>query len=80
FQYSPYAYFPEHSIVLSEHHVPMEINKKTFVNLLAFIEQFPHYFIGSNADIPLVGGSILSHNHYQAGKHVFPMDNAAEIE
>ncbi|MBN6202400.1 UDP-glucose--hexose-1-phosphate uridylyltransferase [Staphylococcus saprophyticus] len=80
FQYSPYAYFPEHSIVLSEHHVPMEINKQTFVNLLAFIEQFPHYFIGSNADIPLVGGSILSHNHYQAGKHVFPMDNAAEIE
>ncbi|NWK83267.1 UDP-glucose--hexose-1-phosphate uridylyltransferase [Staphylococcus sp. GSSP0090] len=80
FQYSPYAYFPEHSIVLSEQHVPMAINKQTFINLLDFIEQFPHYFIGSNADIPLVGGSILSHNHYQAGKHTFPMDNAAEIE
>ncbi|PHK50243.1 UDP-glucose--hexose-1-phosphate uridylyltransferase [Staphylococcus edaphicus] len=80
FQYSPYAYFQEHSIVLSEQHVPMEINQQTFINLLDFIEQFPHYFIGSNADIPLVGGSILSHNHYQSGKHIFPMDNAAEIE
>ncbi|WP_436860551.1 UDP-glucose--hexose-1-phosphate uridylyltransferase [Staphylococcus caeli] len=80
FQYSPYAYFPEHSIVLSEQHTSMQINKQTFINLLDFIEQFPHYFIGSNADIPLVGGSILSHNHYQSGKHIFPMDNAAEIE
>lgn len=79
FQFSPYAYFAEHSIVLSEQHVPMEINKNTFINLLDFIDQFPHYFIGSNADIPLVGGSILSHNHYQTGRHVFPMDNAAEI-
>ncbi|SCS72074.1 UDP-glucose--hexose-1-phosphate uridylyltransferase [Staphylococcus caeli] len=80
FQYSPYAYFQEHSIVLSAEHTPMQINKQTFINLLDFIEQFPHYFIGSNADIPLVGGSILSHNHYQSGKHIFPMDNAAEIE
>src|SRR5699024_3844583 len=80
FQYSPYAYFAEHSIVLSESHEPMEINQDTFVNLLDFIDQFPHYFIGSNADIPLVGGSILSHNHYQSGKHVFPMDNAIEVE
>ena len=80
FQYSPYAYFLEHSIVFSEQHVPMEINKQTFVNLIDFIKQFPHYFIGSNADIPLVGGSILSHNHYQTGQHIFPMDNAAEIE
>ncbi|MCG7338259.1 UDP-glucose--hexose-1-phosphate uridylyltransferase [Staphylococcus sp. ACRSN] len=80
FQYSPYAYFQEHSIVLSEKHEPMKINKQTFINLLAFIDQFPHYFIGSNADIPLVGGSILSHNHYQTGKHIFPMDNAIEID
>lgn len=80
FQYSPYAYFNEHSIVLSESHVPMKINQQTFVNLLDFIDQFPHYFIGSNADIPVVGGSILSHNHYQSGKYVFPMDNAAEVE
>lgn len=80
FQYSPYAYFLEHSIVFSEQHMPMEINKQTFHNLIDFIKQFPHYFIGSNADIPLVGGSILSHNHYQTGQHIFPMDNAAEIE
>lgn len=80
FQYSPYAYFLEHSIVFSEQHVPMEINKQTFHNLIDFIKQFPHYFIGSNADIPLVGGSILSHNHYQTGQHIFPMDNAAEIK
>lgn len=80
FQYSPYAYFQEHSIVLSEQHEPMKINKQTFKNLLAFIDQFPHYFIGSNADIPLVGGSILSHNHYQTGRHTFPMDKAREID
>lgn len=80
FQYSPYAYFQEHSIVLSEKHEPMKINRQTFINLLAFIDQFPHYFIGSNADIPVVGGSILSHNHYQTGKHTFPMDNAKEID
>lgn len=76
FQYSPYAYFQEHSIILSETHTPMSISKQTFVNLLDFVDQFPHYFIGSNADIPLVGGSILSHRHYQAGRHVFPMERA----
>ncbi|EKU48956.1 UDP-glucose--hexose-1-phosphate uridylyltransferase [Staphylococcus massiliensis] len=76
FQYSPYAYFREHSIVLSETHRPMEINKRTFQNLMSFIEQFPHYTIGSNADIPIVGGSILTHNHYQAGHHTFPMAKA----
>ena len=80
FQYSPYAYFKEHSIVLSERHEPMNINRETFVNLLDFIDQFPHYFIGSNADIPIVGGSILSHNHYQAGRYTFPMDLAAQQE
>ncbi|MHD0397026.1 UDP-glucose--hexose-1-phosphate uridylyltransferase [Staphylococcus simulans] len=80
FQFSPYAYFPEHSIVLSAQHVPMKIGRQTFVNLLDFVKQFPHYFAGSNADLPIVGGSILSHNHYQTGRHTFPMDHAAEIE
>lgn len=80
FQFSPYAYFPEHSIVLSAQHVPMKIGRQTFVNLLDFVKQFPHYFAGSNADLPIVGGSILSHNHYQTGRHTFPMDNAIEIE
>lgn len=80
FQYSPYAYFEEHSIVLATEHVPMQINRQTFINLLDFIDQFPHYFIGSNSDIPLVGGSIMSHNHYQSGRHTFPMDHAKEVE
>lgn len=80
FQFSPYAYFPEHSIVLSAQHVPMKIGRQTFMNLLDFVKQFPHYFAGSNADLPIVGGSILSHNHYQTGRHTFPMDNATEIE
>jgi UDPglucose--hexose-1-phosphate uridylyltransferase len=72
-QYSPYVYYNEHSILLSEKHRDMKINKSSFENLLAFIEKFPHYFIGSNADLPIVGGSILSHDHYQAGKYDFPM-------
>ncbi|MEQ7789726.1 UDP-glucose--hexose-1-phosphate uridylyltransferase [Staphylococcus nepalensis] len=80
FQYSPYAYFKEHSIVLSKEHVPMNIDKQTFVQLLDFVDKFPHYFIGSNADIPLVGGSILTHNHYQSGRHTFPMDNAKKLQ
>ncbi|MCP6559669.1 UDP-glucose--hexose-1-phosphate uridylyltransferase, partial [Klebsiella pneumoniae] len=65
---------------LSAQHVPMKIGRQTFVNLLDFVKQFPHYFAGSNADLPIVGGSILSHNHYQTGRHTFPMDNATEIE
>lgn len=73
FQYSPYLYFNEHSILLSREHTPMLINQATFENLIDFVKQFPHYTIGSNADIPIVGGSILSHNHYQAGRHDFPM-------
>ncbi|MBI5974622.1 UDP-glucose--hexose-1-phosphate uridylyltransferase [Staphylococcus canis] len=73
FQYSPYLYFNEHSILLSEKHEPMRIHKTTFENLIDFVRQFPHYTIGSNADLPVVGGSILSHNHYQAGRHDFPM-------
>ncbi|WP_313892290.1 UDP-glucose--hexose-1-phosphate uridylyltransferase [Psychrobacillus sp.] len=74
-QYSPYVYYNEHSILLAEKHRDMKIGKETFERLLAFIEKFPHYFIGSNADLPIVGGSILSHDHYQAGKYEFPMTN-----
>ena len=76
FQYSPYSYYNEHCIVLDSNHVPMLICRETFENLFAFIEKFPHYFVGSNADLPIVGGSILSHDHYQGGRYVFAMDNA----
>ena len=75
-QYSPYTYYNEHCIVLNSEHVPMKINRTTFENLLGFVEQFPHYFIGSNADLPIVGGSILSHDHYQGGRYTFAMENA----
>ncbi|WP_077306594.1 UDP-glucose--hexose-1-phosphate uridylyltransferase [Terribacillus halophilus] len=77
-QYSPYVYYEEHSIVLSEEHRDMKINADAFARLLEFVEQFPHYFIGSNADLPIVGGSILSHDHYQAGRYTFAMTNAEE--
>jgi len=76
FQYSPYVYYNEHCILLHESHIPMKISEKTFVRLFDFIEQFPHYFMGSNADLPIVGGSILSHEHFQGGRHVFPMEEA----
>ncbi|KRL65777.1 UDP-glucose--hexose-1-phosphate uridylyltransferase [Companilactobacillus versmoldensis] len=76
FQYSPYAYFGEHSIFLDEVHRPMVINRQTFTNLLEIVEQFPQYFVGSNADLPIVGGSMLSHEHYQGGRHDFPMMKA----
>ncbi|WP_040951613.1 UDP-glucose--hexose-1-phosphate uridylyltransferase [Gorillibacterium massiliense] len=76
FQYSPYVYYNEHSIILSSQHVPMKISRNTFVRLFDFIDQFPHYFIGSNADLPIVGGSILNHDHFQGGRHVFPMEQA----
>ncbi|CAM3968759.1 UDP-glucose--hexose-1-phosphate uridylyltransferase [Cohnella lubricantis] len=76
FQYSPYVYYNEHSIVLRGEHVPMRISRETFARLLDFVERFPHYFIGSNADLPIVGGSILNHDHFQAGRHVFPMEQA----
>ena len=76
FQYSPYAYFNEHSILLNAKHQPMEINKRAFDNLLGFLEKFPDYMIGSNADLPIVGGSILTHDHYQAGRYEFPMAKA----
>ncbi|WP_308638467.1 UDP-glucose--hexose-1-phosphate uridylyltransferase [Paenibacillus silvisoli] len=77
FQYSPYVYYNEHSIVFHGKHVPMRISHETFARLLDFVEAFPHYFIGSNADLPIVGGSILNHDHFQAGRHVFPMETAA---
>lgn len=77
-QYSPYSYFDEHSILLSEIHRDMKINKCTFEQLLSFVGKFPHYFIGSNADLPIVGGSILSHDHYQAGRYDFPMTSASK--
>ena len=76
FQYSPYSYYNEHSIVFSKEHYPMQINAKTLKNLLCFVEKFPHYFIGSNAELPIVGGSILTHNHYQAGRHNFALAKA----
>lgn len=75
-QYSPYVYYNEHCILLSGKHVPMKINRDTFVKLFDFVEQFPHYFIGSNADLPIVGGSILSHDHYQGGHYTFAMAKA----
>lgn len=80
FQYSPYVYYNEHSIVFAEDHRPMRISADTFKNLLDFVEQFPHYFIGSNADLPIVGGSILTHDHYQAGRYVFPMERAQSVK
>ncbi|MCR2803455.1 UDP-glucose--hexose-1-phosphate uridylyltransferase [Paenibacillus soyae] len=76
FQYSPYVYYNEHSIVFKAAHEPMVVSHDSFARLLDFVEQFPHYFIGSNADLPIVGGSILSHDHFQAGRHVFPMETA----
>ena len=76
-QYSPYTYYNEHCIVLNSDHVPMVISRETFENLTAFLEIFPHYFAGSNADLPIVGGSILSHDHYQGGRYTFAMERAA---
>ena len=78
-QYSPYVYYNEHCIVFSESHTPMRISRETFSTLLDFIKMFPHYMLGSNADLPIVGGSILTHNHYQGGNYEFPMARA-EVE
>ena len=75
-QYSPYVYYNEHCIVLSADHTPMKIHKDTFRHLVDFVEQFPHYFVGSNADLPIVGGSILSHDHMQGGHYTFAMAKA----
>lgn len=76
FQYSPYVYYNEHCIVFNGEHVPMKIEKATFKKLFDFIRQFPHYFLGSNADLPIVGGSILSHDHFQGGHYTFAMAKA----
>ncbi len=76
FQYSPYVYYNEHCIVFNGEHIPMKIEKATFVKLFDFIKLFPHYFLGSNADLPIVGGSILSHDHYQGGNYQFAMAKA----
>ncbi len=78
-QYSPYAYYNEHCIVFSKEHTPMQINKDTFEKIINFVSQFKEYFCGSNADLPIVGGSILSHDHFQGGRHVFPMDLATSL-
>ncbi|MBR2370917.1 MAG: UDP-glucose--hexose-1-phosphate uridylyltransferase [Clostridia bacterium] len=75
-QYSPYVYYNEHCIVLSGEHVPMKISRSTFKHMLDFIEYLPHYFVGSNADLPIVGGSILSHDHMQGGRYEFAMERA----
>lgn len=77
FQYSPYAYFNEHCIFLDAKHEPMAINRQTILNLIQIEQTFPKYFVGSNADLPIVGGSMLAHEHYQGGKHIFPMMKAA---
>jgi len=77
-QYSPYLYYNEHCIVLNSNHVPMYICHDTFERLFDFVTRFPHYFIGSNADLPIVGGSILNHDHFQGGNYRFPMDDAPD--
>ncbi|MBQ4618613.1 MAG: UDP-glucose--hexose-1-phosphate uridylyltransferase [Clostridia bacterium] len=77
-QYSPYLYYNEHCIVLSDEHRPMAITEAGFNRLFDFVEKFPHYFLGSNADLPIVGGSILTHDHFQGGNYVFPMDKAED--
>ena len=76
FQYSPYVYYNEHCIVFNAQHIPMKIEHDTFCKLFDFVKQFPHYFVGSNADLPIVGGSILSHDHFQGGHYEFAMARA----
>ncbi len=76
FQYSPYVYYNEHCIVFNGRHVPMKIERATFIKLFDFVKMFPHYFLGSNADLPIVGGSILSHDHFQGGHYTFAMAKA----
>ncbi len=76
FQYSPYVYYNEHCIVFNSEHIPMKIEHDTFCKLFDFVKQFPHYFVGSNADLPIVGGSILSHDHFQGGHYEFAMAKA----
>ena len=80
FQYSPYVYYNEHCIVFNGEHIPMKIDRNAFAKLFDFIKLFPHYFLGSNADLPIVGGSILSHDHFQGGNYTFAMAKAPVIE
>ena len=80
FQYSPYVYYNEHCIVFNGQHTPMKIDRSAFVKLFDFVKQFPHYFLGSNADLPIVGGSILSHDHFQGGHYTFAMAKAPIIK
>lgn len=80
FQYSPYVYYNEHCIVFNGEHIPMKIDRAAFTKLFDFVKQFPHYFLGSNADLPIVGGSILSHDHFQGGHYTFAMAKAPVIE
>ncbi|MGN0552911.1 MAG: UDP-glucose--hexose-1-phosphate uridylyltransferase [Oscillospiraceae bacterium] len=80
FQYSPYVYYNEHCIVLNCLHTPMKIDRDAFAKLFDFVEQFPHYFVGSNADLPIVGGSILTHEHFQGGRYTFAMEKATVEE
>ena len=80
FQYSPYVYYNEHCIVFNGEHIPMKIDRSAFAKLFDFIKLFPHYFLGSNADLPIVGGSILSHDHFQGGHYTFAMAKAPVIE
>ena len=75
-QYSPYVYYNEHCICLNREHTPMKIDRACFGKLLDFVRQFPHYFVGSNADLPIVGGSILAHDHFQGGRYTFAMERA----
>ena len=75
-QYSPYLYYPEHCIVLAGEHLPMQMSRQSFEKMFDFVDLIPHYFIGSNADLPIVGGSILTHDHFQGGQQAFPMDAA----
>ena len=75
-QYSPYVYYNEHCICFNAQHTPMKIDRACFKKLLDFVGQFPHYFVGSNADLPIVGGSILAHDHFQGGRYTFPMERA----
>lgn len=80
FQYSPYVYYNEHCIVFNGEHTPMKIDRNAFIKLFDFVKQFPHYFLGSNADLPIVGGSILSHDHFQGGHYTFAMAKAPFVE
>lgn len=80
FQYSPYVYYNEHTIVFHKEHIPMKLSKKTFLRLFDFVDRFPHYFLGSNAGLPIIGGSILNHEHYQGGSADFPIQHAEVIK